>query len=110
MRNHALATAQLGWAAASGHETSWPNIYRDSGCNKSGNSGSVPGRRGAARRPRKVWQPARRATMVQRDPAEEGSGFRMNGTVQLIGFVVLAAIVLAAGFGALGATLAAGGL
>jgi hypothetical protein len=33
----------------------------------------------------------------------------MNGSVlQLIGFVVLAAIVLAAGFGALGAPLAAG--
>lgn len=48
-----------------------------------------------------LWQPGQRAIMFRLQPAEVP--VQMNQpTVRLFGFVVLAAIVLATGFGALG--------
>ena len=71
-------------------------FYRESGRNESRMS-RVGG----------VWQPRARATMLARYPnSGPGIAFRMNQSLlRLLGFVVLAAIVLATGFGALGAPL-----
>ena len=71
-------------------------IYRDSARKKSGNSAACA----AASR---VWSLPPRGTMVRCDAWLEGLAAAMNTSlVQLTAFVVLAAVVLATGFGALG--------
>jgi hypothetical protein len=83
---------------------SWPHIYRDSSGKRSGKSRADAA--DAACGPRKLWQLPRRTIMLPAEAGEEDHGPEMNGSVlQLVAFVVLAAIVLATGFGALGAPL-----
>lgn len=57
-----------------------------------------------------VWQPADAAIMLLSTARSEGKRIAMNnGRVQFLAFVVLAAIILGTGFGALGAPLAVAG-
>ena len=58
-----------------------------------------------------VWQPADRAIMLPATlDAEQGMPDTMNNArVQFFAFLVLAAIILATGFGAMGAPLLAAG-
>jgi hypothetical protein len=92
----------LGWAAASGHEFVSP-FYRESARKK---------RPVARRRPVGASRPARRRRLATGQPDHYVAGSRKAQTEgralpvnrsfwQVVGFVVLAAVVLATGFGAL---------
>ena len=85
-------------------------VYRKSSRKKSGMSAGAPGRPNRRRGKRKVWQPPWRATMLRGPGHGRRNAARMNQSLlQLIGFVVLAAVVLATGFQAIGAPLAVPG-
>jgi hypothetical protein len=95
MRRHALATAHpWEWAAATGHEFVPSFLPRIALRKKRDVPGSHPAKRALATAP---WG------HYVSNGIETGKIGVSQSFVQLIGYVVLAAIVLAVGFGAIGA-------